>query len=356
MLWLAGCPKRIAGGYEVSDGKVIYHHGMKGLGTTRASAVKEADPTTFEALDRKYGRDKNHAYYDGRIIDGSDGPTFKLIEGQFSGDKNHIYYTAQILTDRPADFKILFKTKPNVSETTFSTDGKLIFMGNKPFFPDLVHVPTFERLGRSDYFRDRNRVYTPLRVVKGADASSFEVVKRFDERYSYDANSVFYFGVKVEGIDRATHRVIDNVHHRDQSNIYFAMKQLSDDPDNFKILSKAFSKDSTRVYWRGRQISDDAANFVQFPSRGADAYAKDSKKAYWGWKTIEGVDVESFEGLNDNYAKDKNAVYFAVNIVNMPRKMEGADPATFALVKGEKGIDARDKNRAYNFGNPKRRN
>lgn len=31
--------------------------------------------------------------------------------------------------------------------------------------------------------------------------------------------------------------------------------------------------------------------------------------------------------------------------------MKEADPATFALVKGEKGIDARDKYNSYHFGN-----
>ena len=38
----------------------------------------------------------------------------------------------------------------------------------------------------------------------------------------------------------------------------------------------------------------------------------------------------------------------------MPREVKGADPETFALVKGEKGIDARDANNVYNFGNRRR--
>ena len=153
-------------------------------------------------------------------------------------------------------------------------------------------------------------------------------------------SSIFYNGIKVKEADVDSHRVIDKSHHKDKQRVYFARDSLSDDPENFEVLSKAFSKDNKNVYWRKKKISEDSEHFEIFPSERSNAYAKDSKNAYWGWKIIEDADLESFVGLNHNYAKDKNKVYFKVNSGNSPDVLENADPETFELVRGEKGIDA----------------
>jgi len=343
------CTKDITGGYEVKDGTVIFHQGMRGL-SKKSFLVEGADANTFEALDRFYGRDESQAYYNGKVISGSDGRSFKIIETPYTSDNHNVYYSGKAISDNPDGFKILFKMRMNKLENTFSTDGEIVFKGSNPFFPDRVDLATFEQVGKANYLKDKRSVYTLNRVIEEADPETFEVVTRYSERYSKDASNIFYNGIRVKGVDKETHEIIDEVHHRDRSNIFFAMNPLSEDPGNFQVISRAYSRDSQSAYWRGRKISDDAENFEVFPSDRAEAYAKDSIKAFWGWKTIEGADAETFVGLNRHYAKDKSKVYFGINVVNNVRVIEGADPETFALVKGEEGVDARDVNRPYYFG------
>ena len=344
-LFLLACPKRISGGYEIKNGKVIYNEGMKGLGTTNSFEVKDADAKTFEVINRQYAKDSKNAYLRGKVIPKSDGASFELVETPFSKDKNHVFYSDDIVSNNPKGFKILYKPKRG----HVWTDGEKIYKGKSAFLPDVVDVTTFERIGKTRYYRDKNNVYS-LRVIEGADPQTFEVISKFNETYARDRQSVFYNGVKVEDCDVDSHKIIDKFHHKDKTHVFFARNILSDDPENFEILSRAYSRDSRNAFWRAKKISDDAKNFVAFPSEKAGAYAKDSGKAFWGWKEIENADASSFVGLNHNYAKDKNNVYFAVNTVNMPRILKDADAATFELVKGKKGIDARDKNNSYNFG------
>ncbi len=350
----SACPKRLVGGYEVKNGKVIYNEGMKGLGTTHSFVVEGADASSFKVINRNYGKDNKHAYLRGKKIAQSHGATFELIDVPYAKDKNHVYYSNEILSKYPKDFKILFKTKLNKFETIYSTDGRVIFSGRREFLPGVVDVPTFEMIGKTGYFRDKNNVYK-RNIIEDADPETFRVVSKHNETFARDKASVFYNGLKVENCDVNTHRILGKYHHRDEKQVFFGLTPLSDDPDNFKILSNSYSKDSKNVYWSKKTISEDSDNFVVFPSERQASYAKDSKNAFWGYRKIEDADVNTFIGLNHNYAKDKNQVYFSVNVVNPPKILEKADPETFALVKGEKRIDARDKNNNYNFGTIKKK-
>ena len=357
LIWLSACTPRLAGGYEVKNGKVIYHTGMTGLGSTSNKVVEGADATTFEKLDRYYGRDKHRAYYRGDAIKNTHGPTFELLTKPYQKDKNHVFYAGKVISDYPKDFRILFSVKHNSGggDTKFATDGRHVFKSGSKFLPDEVDPASFERIGNTRYFKDKNHVYDIASVVESADPASFEVNARFNGTFSKDKNGVFFEGRRVEDIDLDSHRILDRYHHKDKSAVYFRREVLSKDPENFTILSESYSRDSKHAYWRAKRISDDAENFVAYPSRRGASYGKDSKNAFWGWKTIPDADVASFVGLNHNYAKDKDNVYFAVNTVNPPKVIKDADPATFALVKGEKGIDARDKDGPFNFGHRRRK-
>jgi hypothetical protein len=355
LVFTAACPPRIAGGYEVKDGEVIFNQGMKGLGAAHHFPVVDADPATFEIINKDYGKDIKRAFYKGKVISKSDGPSFAFLESAYSSDKYHVYYYGAAISDKPSGFKIIYRSKNNGPRLTLSTDGERILKGKNSFMSGKADAGSFEQIDRTDYFRDKFRVYSLNKIIDGADPATFEIVGRFDGRYTQDANAIFYNGNRVPGIDKATHDIIDEVHHRDASKVFFGLDPLSEDPENFKVLSRAYSKDSKSVYWRGRKISDDAAKFIAFPSERSESYAKDSTASFWGWKVIEDADVESFTGLNHKYAKDKNHVYFGSLNLNSAVIVKDADPDSFELVKGEKGIDARDKNGPYYFGVPRRK-
>ena len=80
------------------------------------------------------GRDGRHAFYRGKVISKSDGPSFELLESAYSTDKKHIYFYGTVISDKPADFKIIYRSKNNGPRNTFSTDGTTIFKGKNGLY------------------------------------------------------------------------------------------------------------------------------------------------------------------------------------------------------------------------------
>jgi DKNYY family len=333
------------GGYTVSDGKVIYHSGLYGMGSKDSWEIPGADADTFSAAGEGYAKDKNSAYLDGRIIPQSDGPSFKLLEKPYAADWAHVYYGAQVLSNSPQTFKIIAK----LEKITFSTDGKKVFSGSVEFLPGTADAASFERIGPSGYFRDRNRVYTFEKVVEGADPRSFEVLPDYEERYARDEKNVFYRGTKVQGCDPKTHEVIDLLFHRDDKSVFYMDKKITANDGSFTKLAVSYSRDKSSAYWQAEKISEDGQNFIAFSSDDYCAYAKDGRNAFRCDHKLKDVDASSFVGLSARYAKDKHKVYFSVSCEEELSVVDGADPESFELSSGD-GVDAIDKNNRYNFG------
>jgi hypothetical protein len=73
-----------------------------------------------------------------------------------------------------------------------------------------------------------------------------------------------------------------------------------------------------------------------------------------GWdedicKKIDYVDIDTFEVLNNDYAKDKNNVYYAGSMDKI-KTVYGADPLTFKISDYNLDYEAEDKNNKYNYG------
>ena len=80
------------------DNVYYYDHYYHEFATKNPLVIaKEADTTTFEALQFEYGRDKYSGFYEGKKIPESDGKTFEVVDTQHSKDKNHVYKYREIL-------------------------------------------------------------------------------------------------------------------------------------------------------------------------------------------------------------------------------------------------------------------
>ena len=67
-------------------------------------------------------------------------------------------------------------------------------------------------------------------------------------------------------------------------------------------------------------------------------FKKLNGKAYWGKRIISDADYDSFEGLNEIWARDKHRVY------TYDRPLRGADRDSFTVLNK---IFAKDKNKVY---------
>ena len=57
----------------------------------------------------------------------------------------------------------------------YSADGEKVFSEREEFLPGTVDAATFERVGSSDFFKDKNHVYMDdSKLSKGADSATFE--------------------------------------------------------------------------------------------------------------------------------------------------------------------------------------
>ena len=336
------------GGYQVGWRKVDYY--QKGSGYTLGFSweVEGADALSFKVLENGYAKDKNHAYFDGYVIPQSDGKTFKVIRSPYAADQNHVFYGKEAFSDAPEQFKFV------QYENDFSTDGETIFYNGKALFPGRLDAATFQRIGGSDYYKDKNTVLTLEKIVEGADPETFESIPyeknlgdHRDIYYAKDKQSVFYEGVKVEGCDPKTHQIIDSTTHRDARHVFIKTEKVGDDAANFKNFEGNYSKDGKNVYWKSIRIEGaNAANFKVFETTYGRGYGTDGKHIYWCAQKFDRADVATFVGLNGDYGKDKNHVWYGYNPDELPQIVENADVATFEIYAG----GGRDKNSYFDYG------
>ena len=59
--------------YKIEDGTIMYYGGSNKV------MLEKFDIETFEGLDRAFGKDKNHVYFTGKIIEKIDAKTFEIV-------------------------------------------------------------------------------------------------------------------------------------------------------------------------------------------------------------------------------------------------------------------------------------
>ena len=189
--------------------------------------------------------------------------------------------------------------------------------------PEGYDPSTYKRLNKT-YALDVNHAYYWDEILEGANPSTFKVL---GHHYATDMHHVWYNDIIIEGADPATFVVQDD----DISDLaHEALSHLAHDAHDyyrrdqplhvanmgcFRLIDDNWALDSLQVYYIG-------------------IYESEEKKA------VPVGDYRTFKALNTFYAVDAKCVYYKNNIV------EGADPASFAVLKGEYHY-AKDKNRVY---------
>ena len=182
---------------------------------------------------------------------------------------------------------------------------------------------TYKCLNKT-YALDVNHAYYWDEILEGANPSTFKVL---GHHYATDMHHVWYNSIMIEGADPATFAVQDD----DISDLaHEALSHLAHDAHDY--------------YRRGQPLN--VANMGSFRLID-DNWALDSLQVYYisiyeseEKKAVPVGDYRTFKALNTFYAVDSKYVYYKNNIV------EGADPASFAVLKGEYHY-AKDKNRVY---------
>ena len=428
--------RELIGDYYAKDNKYVYFYGKKlkdvlpeGFETIKENYVKDSknvykieaeitdsipissdnkintkkisldglDVRTFRALENSkdvtsidYFVDKNNIYYayeDLEKIQGADKNSFEVLGYYIAKDKNNVYYNG--------------KKMENVDSKSFKNFGDFIGKDkNRVFYitgnEDIkdVDAKSFEIMGDTRYFRDKNNIFVIKYSNDFPDGQGFIKLPNIDrnsfitlsEEIGKDKNGVYYFGEKIKGINPNNVRVIeemgqDNYILQSENNYYLTFNSNSDlyDRKNDKIEAKKINnlnidfstfkyfgilnyyKDKNSFYYRSDNDLKKIKSEIDVKSADKmlelNDFVKDKNNLYYFSngkieKINLNIDVKSLEFFDDinssysSYIKDRNNVYFVDNKNGKVKIVKNADKNTFQIVNGNYGVDR--KNVYYN--------
>ena len=354
-------------------------------------SIDGLDVKSFKVLENKkafltdYYTDKNSVYFhkdDLRKITGADKNSFEILEEYIARDKNNVYSKGEKLGN--IDIKS-FK----YFEDGLAKDKNRVFYieDNKDITG--VDAKTFERMGESYYFRDKNNIfglkdYNPydLEMLKNIDRNSFNTLSK---EIGKDKNGVYYFGEKIDGISSNNAKVVealgDNDYILQSGNDHYLMTVNEKDSDNnerfeikkidslnidfdtFKYFEMSnLYKDKNSFYYHSDNDLKKIKSNIDVKSAEKvlklNDFIKDKNNLYYYSngkieKINLKIDVNNLEYLDDgnsnfsNYLRDGKNVYFVDNERGKVKIVKNVDRNMFKVVNGNYGVDSKN---VYSFG------
>lgn len=172
---------------------------------------------------------------------------------------------------------------------------------------------TFRLISR-EAAKDRYNVYVSGEKIDGiADSESFILLG--DSRYAKDSYNVYYDMDKLKQADPTSFFIEQNCFAQDKAHLYYCGELIEGaDLNTFEEMGDGYYKDKDFVFYKydyGRSIrritGSDSESF-KFIENG---YTRDRNQIYYQGVTLEGVDIESFETIKDDFftAKDRSNFY-----------------------------------------------
>ena len=349
-------------------------------------SIDGLDVRSFKVLENKkasftdYYTDKNSVYFhkdELRKITGADKNSFEILEEYIARDKNNIYSKGEKLGNVDIkSFKYFEDGLAKDKNRVFYIDDNKDITG--------VDAKTFERMGESYYFRDKNNIfalkdYNPydLEMLKNIDRNSFNTLSK---EIGKDKNGVYYFGEKIDGISSNNAKVVEalgdndyilqsvndhyliTVNEKDSdNNERFEIKKIDSldiDFDTFKYFEMSdLYKDKNSFYYHSdndlKKIKSDidvksAEKMIKLRD-----FIKDKNNIYhFSDGKLEKInlkiDVNNLEYLDDgnstfsNYLRDGKNVYFVNDEGGKVKIVKNVDRNTFKVVNGNYGVDSKN--------------
>ena len=367
------------GEYYGKDKNNVYLMGEK---------IKKADVKTFQVISEEsfnhYSKDKNNVYLGTYIIEGADPKTFEIIKEKptYSKDKKYLYYSGKKIDEirdnlenmsagvldiikngnriyangnrldieNPENFKIIKNDYYNNPNIIYGKNNKNIYViiGNGQKIRSKIikdaDINSFEIMEIGAYSRDKNNIYftySDVVKIKDVDKDSFTIG---EHGFSYDKNSVYFYGKKINGINSKGFKIVDLAVNSgepvtfailtDSKNLYKFIYEF--DPETYKFkntklvtvtnvkldaLSFEIVKEDTGSYYKDKDnvfyydMNKNELRKVEGGDRNSfvemnNFFAKDNKNIYYLGKQIRNISSEGFKFVGPDIAKNKNGVYF----------------------------------------------
>ena len=241
----------------------------------------------------KYGKDKNHVYYKNNIIENADVETFQtLIHPAYLSsdatlpavavDKSNLYYKGKVIEGiDPTDINPFMVPRSWISNGVVFYNGKVIeginpetfhniedniYTDNKLVYYKIIPInnisPEKILIITSNYIKDENNFcYIEEDNNGNLTANSFTPhTNSFDilgenEHFSYDRFSIYYKGLKIEGISMETINFIGDNYVNDDTSVYCGNVKLENvDLGFFMLLGDGYASDGINTFYQDKKL------------------------------------------------------------------------------------------------------
>lgn len=192
-------------------------------------------PSLMFAQSYSYSKRNGQVYYDGKVIYGADSHSFRDLGYGYGKDRNHVYRYGTILEYvDPSSFRV---------DRRFSAD-------NRPSFgrPDGGH----HYCVRPGYYVSTFDVFYDGEKVPGAASSSFVILK---EGYAKDAFNVYWMGKKIPGASTSSFVCLGNGYAKDAFDAFWEGSKINGaSVSSFKVTRGFYAEDAFDVYFKGEKL------------------------------------------------------------------------------------------------------
>lgn len=310
------------------------------------------DKESFTIISDGLAYDKNNIYYFSRVIDENNEEKIAQLRqdlynrytNSYHGPQKNLwdYETFQILDldgaiarDKNSSFfgGYQLKTPTDKLQTLGNdlyTDGEgAIYNGNDLLALDidqLVIDKNYLYDHKNVYFKTFFKNYAPL----AADATSFTVL---NDNFAKDKHHYFFHDEKLLNIDYKSFKAF-NRHAVDKNRAYYFLNSsqisitYSIDYDSYEEIGNDYAKDKNHLYFQGTRVNNIDPQKVTQNEFGT---FHDGKHVISGSYIVMNANLNSYRRYkNMGYATDKRSIYYG------DQKIPGSDGATFKFITHEK--------------------
>ena len=220
-----------------TDGQKVYY---------ACYLVKGADIESFVQYEGGWGKDKNHCYSVGIRLKGADAKSFKILNLTYAKDNSNVWTLGGIIKDADvASFEICDSGKDSLGKMSDGKSGLRENFVAQGYGKDKKNVYYYNFDGKPH-------------IVKTACPETF--ISLGDCLFGYDEKCVFSNGLKLQKSDPTTWKKFKDLYHysKDKKNIYYFNRIIKEaDAETFEIIKKQeemglplqLAKDKNNYYW-----------------------------------------------------------------------------------------------------------
>lgn len=162
------------------------------------------------------------------------------------------------------------------------------------------------------YGTDTRRIFCKAGLLEGGDPRRFRVLRNGKDGPSMatDGRQVWHYCTRIEGADGGTFRLVGGEYGADATGVYLLASRIEGaDPDSFRIIDadENLAADADRAFAGIFPIPTDRSGALR--SLGA-GYSTDGYQVFWQQFRLEGADPASFEvRRGERFGRDRSGCW-----------------------------------------------